>query len=102
MIEKICLWIYRKGRRAQRDMVRADVSETIGTPPGPSFEDGLHFHVHDAENGKVLQVFNTRQHQMAQFSASSSKNNGTKTYIIGHDENVIECITRALVEERIK
>lgn len=74
-----------------------------------NFDGGISFELIDAENGKILKVmvpnpsaggghvggFNTRS-----FNPHTGRDE--KLWVIPEGENVIEFVTRALVEERIK
>lgn len=105
MMNKIWFWLYLRMRRA-RDMetMKNMQAEGVTAAKGPSFQDGTHFHLHDAENGKVLQVFITGQKARSQLVGGFNPhgNQEQKTWVIPEGENVIEFITRALVEERLK
>lgn len=100
MIKWLCGWITRQGgaynmERAAEGMTQplGGVRRARGTFPVET--DGMHFHLHDAENGKVLRVYKTEQQ-------NQHMNPPEKVYIIPEGANLIEFITRALVEERIK
>lgn len=101
MIEKICAWIYRKGRRSHHNQCANEAAAVMKARNGPSFSDGLTFQLYGAENGKILQVIDQQQLQNHHM-VGPSQSTGVKTYIIAPDEDVIEAITRALVSERIK
>jgi hypothetical protein len=104
MIKRICAWITRTGSeynvakmtlaepRRRHDLVGANDS-ALGSIP----DEGTHFHIHQAENGKILRVFKTDNRMTIHGGPSQEK-----MYIIPEDGNVIEFVTRALVEERIK
>lgn len=104
MMNRFWLWVYRKTRNARDAHTIASMNQdAINAPSGPSFNEGMHFHLHEAENGKILQVFIPYQNNQPQFGGGMNpRKQEQKTYIIPADANVIEFITRALVEERIK
>lgn len=67
------------------------------------FPDGMTFQVVDAENGKILKVTIPEDPQTAMVGGfNPRKRSNEKLYVIPEGENVIEFVTRALVEERIK
>lgn len=98
MIKWLCGWIHKQG--AAYTLEKAEAA--VGNPPlrrrrdgFPVETDGMHFHLHHAENGRILRVFKTEQTN--QHSPPLEK-----IYIISDGENVMDFVARAIAEERIK
>lgn len=66
------------------------------------FEGGMEFQLVDAENGKILKVKIPNPSGNNPHGFNPRGNTKEKLYVIPEGENVIEFVTRALVEERIK
>lgn len=62
--------------------------------------DSFHFTLTKVENGKILKLSMPTNNPKNQFQSHSGMEE--KAWVIPEGENVIEFITRALVEERIK
>jgi hypothetical protein len=93
--------LMRDAYRAEEDKAEMAIM-SMDNDPSP-FPEGMHFHIHDAENGKILRVNLPSQPSTAAVSGfANPRKKEEKIYIIPEGENVIEFVTRALVEERIK
>jgi hypothetical protein len=85
---------FQKMNENDREQMHAIAKATRET----SFDGGMHFQIINAQNGKILKVqvqLNTQNHLHHNPVEE-------KLWVIPEGENVIEFVTRALVEERLK
>jgi hypothetical protein len=87
---------FQKMNEEQRQEMHAIAKATRDT----CFEGGMHFQIIDAQNGKILKVMVPCKHPQTQFQSHTGTEE--KLWVIPEGENVIEFVTRALVEERLK
>lgn len=102
-------WFFRwwmRGMQKANNDTSVEMRAVHAVSAARNFEGGIMFQVVEAQNGKILKV------QVPSGGNSNSKgayggfnpHNGMeeKLWIVPEGENVIEFVTRALVEERIK
>jgi hypothetical protein len=97
-------WVYKKTRDGRAAFHMEEIGATQPRVPDQLHaEMGVAFNVFPAENGRVLKVVipitnNNASHKNASMHGPYIE----KLYIVGPDDNLMDIVARALVEDRLK